>query len=130
MKVLVVEPMKPCEVREIPNTPEAMEQIVGGRLESFSYLREAVICNEEGKLLDLPRNRPLYDGRGTPIDMLRGTFFIAGIDGEHLASLTDKQIQRYKTLYDNVIVLTAGKEPPQADQHKKSDKKKGLHHER
>lgn len=102
MKVLIVEPMQPCRVQEIPNTPEAMEQIVGGRLESFSYQREAIISNEEGKLLDLPRNRPLYDNGGTPIDMLRGTFFVAGIDGEHLVSLTDEQIQRYKALYDNM----------------------------
>ena len=66
MKVLIVEPMQPCRVQEIPNTPEAMEQIVGGRLESFSYQREAIISNEEGKLLDLPRNRPLYSYNRPP----------------------------------------------------------------
>lgn len=103
IKVLVVEPMKPCHVQEIPNTLEAMKQIVGGRIESFSYQREAIISNEEGKLLDLPLNRPLYDGRGTQIDMLRGTFFIAGVDGEHLISLTDDQIGCFKALYDNIV---------------------------
>ena len=30
MKILVVEPMKPCEVREIPDTLEAMQALVGG----------------------------------------------------------------------------------------------------
>ena len=115
MKVLVVEPMKPCEAREIPDTLDAMQQIVGGCIESFSYQREAVISNEEGKLLDLPRNRPLYDGRGTPIDMLRGTFFIAGVSGEHFVSLTDEQIQRYKDLYDNVMVLTSERPENQAE---------------
>ncbi len=107
MKVLVVEPMKPCRVQEIPNTLEAMEQIVGGQIESFSYQREAIISNEEGKLLDLPRNRPLYDNKGTPIDMLQGTFFIAGIDGENFVSLTDEQIQHYKALYDNIAERSA-----------------------
>ena len=102
IKVLVVEPMKPCRVQEIPNTLEAMKQTVGGRIESFSYQREAIISNEEGKLLNLPLNRPLYDDRGTQIDMLRGTFFIAGADGEHLTSLTDDQIGRFKALYDNI----------------------------
>ena len=29
IKVLVVEPMKPCEVREIPDTLDAMRQLVG-----------------------------------------------------------------------------------------------------
>lgn len=32
IKVLVVEPLKPCEVREIPNTLEAMREIVGAIL--------------------------------------------------------------------------------------------------
>lgn len=54
MKVLVVEPMKPCEVREISDTLEAMRQVVGGQIESFSYQREAIISNEESKLLGLP----------------------------------------------------------------------------
>lgn len=102
MRVLVVEPMKPCRVQEIPNTQEAMGQVVGGRIESFSYQREAIISNEQSKLLDLPLNRPLYDGSGTQIDMLRGTFFIAGVDGEHFTSLTDDQIQHFKALYDSM----------------------------
>lgn len=100
--VLVVEPMKPCRVQEIPNTLEAMGQVVGGRIESFSYQREAIISNEESKLLDLPLNRPLYDGSGTQIDMLRGTFFVAGVDGEHFTSLTDDQLQHFKALYDSI----------------------------
>ena len=126
MKVLIVEPMQPCRVQEIPNTLEAMGQIVGGRIESFSYQREAIISNEEGKLLDLPRNRPLYDSGGTPIDMLRGTFFIAGIDGEHLTSLTDEQIQRFKTLYDKDMALAAEapvRQGKQAHQKKKPQTK-------
>ena len=64
IKVLVVEPTKPCEVREIPDTLEAMQQIVGGCIESVSFEREAIICNENGKLLDLPFNRPLLDESG------------------------------------------------------------------
>ena len=99
MKILVVEPMKPCRVQEIPNTQEAMGQVVGGRIESFSYQREAIISNEQSKLLDLPLNRPLYDGSGTQIDMLRGTFFIARVEGEHITSLTDEQIQQFNPLY-------------------------------
>ena len=102
MRVLVVEPMKLCRIQEIPNTQEAMGQVVGGRIESFSYQREAIISNEQSKLLDLPLNRPLYDGSGTQIDMLRGTFFIAGVDGEHFTSLTDDQIQHFKALYDSM----------------------------
>ena len=109
IKVLVVEPTKPCEVREIPDTLEAMQQIVGGYIESVSFEREALICNEKGKLLDLPFNRPLLDESGLiPLDILQGTFFITDVSGESFVSLTDEQIQRYKNLYDNVMIVTTG----------------------
>ena len=130
LKILVVEPMKPCEVREIPDTLEAMQQIVGGCIESVSFEREAIICNENGKLLDLPFNRPLLDESGLiPLDILQGTFFIAGVSGESFVSLTDEQIQRYKNLYDNVMIVTAVREVPQ-DDHSDQKKKRGNHHER
>ena len=129
LKVLVVEPMQPCRVQEISHTLEAMQEIVGGDIESVSFQREAIICNEEGKLRGLPYNRPLLDESGLPMDILQGTFFVTGIDGEHFTSLTDEQIQRYKDLYDNVMIITAEKEQPH---HEKSDqkKKRGNHHER
>ena len=53
---------------------------------------------------------------------LHGTFFIAGISGEQFVSLTDEQIQRYKNLYDNVMIVTAAKEQP--PQERSSGKKK------
>ena len=129
IKVLVVEPMRPCHVQEIPNTLEAMQQIVGGYIESVSFQDAAIICNEEGKLLGLPYNRPLMDESGLPMDILQGTFFIAGINGEHFASLTDEQILRYRDLYDNVMIITVEKERPN---HEKSEQKKrrGNQHER
>lgn len=123
IRVLVVEPMKPCEVREIPDTLEAMQALVGGNIEAVTSLRyaSAIVCNENGKLLNLPYNRPLLDESGLlPLDILHGTFFIAGMSGEHFVSLTDEQIQRYKDLYDNVMVLTAEVSAPQEDRpHKK-----------
>ena len=129
LKILVVEPMQPCRVQEILHTLEAMRQIVDGYIESVSFQREAIICNEEGKLRGLPYNRPLLDESGLPMDILQGTFFVTGVDGERFTSLTDEQIQRYKDLYDNVMIITAEKEPPH---HEKSDqkKKRGNHHER
>ena len=65
MKVLVVEPLKPCYVREIEGL-QAMQEIVGGHIEAIYPYEEqvAVIANEEGKLLGLPYNRPLLDEHG------------------------------------------------------------------
>lgn len=125
IKILVVEPMKPCEVREIPDTLDAMRQIVGGDIEAVTSLRDAsaIVCNENGKLLDLPHNRPLLDESGLlPLDILHGTFFITGVSGEHFVSLTEEQIQRYKDLYDNVMIVTAVKE--QSPQEMPAEKKK------
>ena len=107
MKILVVEPMKPCEVREIPDTLEAMQALVGGYIQAVYPFQEevAVICNEKGRNLDLPYNRPLMDESGLPYDIVCGTFFMAGVSGEHFVSLTDEQIQRYLAFRDTLKML-------------------------
>jgi len=112
MKVLIVEPMKPCEAREIPDTLEAMRDIVGGDIEAAYPFRDpvAVVCNANGKFLDLPYNRLLMDESGLPYDIVCGTFFLTGVGVKDFISLTDDQLQRYKSLYDNVVVLTPEKQ--------------------
>ena len=134
MKVLVVEPQKPCRVQEIESLPD-MQQLVGGDIEAVYPFQEpvAVVCNADGKLLGLPMNRPLLDKDYLPYDIIRGTFFIAGLGQEDFISLTDEQIQRYKSLYDNVQILpvrTAAGEQGRivGDQHIK--KKGKIDHER
>lgn len=125
--VLVVEPMKPCRVQEIGGDLESMQAIVGGYIEEVTPFTDpvAIVCNEEGKNQGLPLNRPLTDRHGVPYDFLCGTFFIAGVEGEHFVSLADDQIRTYKELYDNMVVLTAEKEA------KSTEKKRGGNsHER
>ena len=106
MKVLVVEPQKPCRVQEIESLAD-MQQLVGGDIEAVYPFQElvAVVCNADGKLLGLPMNRPLLDKDYLPYDIIRGTFFVAGLGQEEFISLTDEQIQRYKSLYDNMQIL-------------------------
>lgn len=106
MKVLVVEPQKPCRVQEIESLPD-MQQLVGGDIEAVYPFQEpvALVCNSEGKLLGLPMNRPLLDKDYLPYDIIRGTFFVAGLGQENFVSLTDEQIQRYKSLYDNMQII-------------------------
>ena len=83
MKVLVVEPLKPCYVREIEGL-KAMQDLVGGHIEAIYPYEEpvAIIANEEAKLLGLPFNRPLLDEHGVPYDIVCGTFFVAGLGEE------------------------------------------------
>ena len=127
MKVLVVEPLKPCYVREIEGL-QAMQEIVGGHIEAIYPYEEqvAVIANEEGKLLGLPYNRPLLDEHGVPYDIICGAFFLAGLGRETFTPLTEDQIHRYKELFDNHIVLTV----PAHSQPEKTHPKKGKKYER
>ena len=93
IRVLVVEPGKDPEVRTIENSLEGVQQIVQGYIECVTLRDKAgedlvLICNEEGKIRNLPMNAmiPEID------DMIFGTFLIAGTDRDEFASLTDEQI--------------------------------------
>ena len=92
IRVLVVEPMKEPKVEYIENTLDDMQRVVGGLIEEIDLNDNTVlVCNEEGKLMNLQANRSV--GR----DVIAGTFFIAGDDGsEDLVSLTDEQVNEYK----------------------------------
>ena len=63
----------------------------------------ALVCNSEGKLLGLPMNRRCWMKIACPMTS-SADLFIAGWSGG-LVSLTDEQLQRYKSLYDNVQIL-------------------------
>ena len=115
MKVLIVEPMKPCYVREVSGL-KAMQEVVGGDIEATYPFEEAVavVCNANGK------------GLGLPYDIVCGTFFLAGLGAEDFVSLTEEQIRRYKELFDSRILLTV----PAQSQPGESHAKKGKAHER
>ena len=99
MQVVIVEPQKKPEVREIGNSLQAMQQVVGGFIEALYPFDEpvALICNEEGKLMDLPPNRALRDDTGEVYDIISGTFFLCSAppDSEHFESLTGQQVKTY-----------------------------------
>ena len=71
--VLKVEPGKEPEEVTIPNTLEAMQEMVGGFIEIVYLDGVCLVCNEEGKLMGLEGNRRV--GR----DIISGTFFRQGI---------------------------------------------------
>lgn len=62
MKVIVKQAGSAPEVREIENTLEAFQRIVGGYIEVVRFKDCLIVCNEEGKLQGLPVNFRLgYD---------------------------------------------------------------------
>ena len=53
--VLKVEPGKAPEQITIPNTLEAMRELVGGHIEIVDYQGACLVCNEEGNCWDWSR---------------------------------------------------------------------------
>lgn len=100
MRILVVEPACKPEVREIIGTLESMQEIVGGLIQALYPFEEpvALVCNDEGKLMNLPANRGLRDKDGHIYDIVAGIFFLCGApaDCDHFTSLSPEQIKRYE----------------------------------
>ena len=99
MQVVVVEPKKKPVVQDIGSDLESMQRIVGGFIQAIYPFEEpvALICNEEGKLLNLPLNRALRDDKGNVYDIISGTFFVCAAppNSDHFAGLTDQQVKMY-----------------------------------
>ena len=102
MRILVIEPEHRPEVREIEDSLTTMQQIIGGLIQPI-YLDDSValICNDEGKLMNLPANRGLRDKDGQMYDIVFGTFFLCGVpaDSDHFTSLTQEQIEQYRKMF-------------------------------
>lgn len=98
MKVLIIKEGQEPYIQNIGNSLETLQQIVGGRIEELYLDAGAVlICNAEGKLLDLPANRLIKDCNGIAVDYIAGTFLVCGVswESEQFISLSNSQIRRY-----------------------------------
>ena len=104
MQVVVVEPKKKPVVQDIDAGLKSMQKIVGGPIEAVYPFEEpvALICNEEGKLLNLPLNRALRDDEGSVYDIISGTFFLCAAppDSDRFAGLTDQQVKTFMERFD------------------------------
>ena len=104
MRVIVVELKKKPIVQDIGSDLESMQKIVGGSIEAIYPFEEpvALICNEEGKLMNLPLNRALRDDEGNVYDIISGTFFLCAAppDSDRFAGLTDQQVKTFMERFD------------------------------
>lgn len=66
-------------VTNISNKLETMQKIVGGYIETVTIGKTVIVCNEEGRLTDLPEN-PSVPG-------FVGTVFICGFAGDEFADI-------------------------------------------
>ena len=88
IKVIVKHPYLKPMLCNIDNTLEEMQMIVGGYIETVTIGGKesdtfVVICNEEGRLFDLPVN--IQFGR---VDFV-GTVILVGTDGEEFTDVPD-----------------------------------------
>ena len=101
MRVLVVEPGKRPVAKEIETGLEPLQKAVGGLIEAVYPFEEpvAIVCNEEGKLLELPLNRALLDENGHVYDIIAGTFLVVGLTEDNFGSLDDALLEQFQTRF-------------------------------
>ena len=99
MKVLVVEPHKKPYEKDVEDTLESLQGIVGGLIEPIYFDEEAIIVNEEGKINGLPFNRALRDENKRILDLLFGTFFICGLGKENFTDIPEQVIPKYSKMF-------------------------------
>lgn len=101
IRVLIVEPGKAPHSADITAGLESLQHQVGGLIQALYPFEDAaaIICNDEGKLLGLPWNRPLFDEDGQIYDVIAGTFLVVGLTEDDFGSLTDEQIQKYTEMF-------------------------------
>ena len=98
IKVLALLPMEPPKVVELDYTLEANIECLPLCDLGAEF---TLVCNDEGKLLELPPNRMLWGGA----DYLAGSGFIAGTDSEgNMTSLTAEEIAYYTEKYRAFLI--------------------------
>ena len=98
IEVLFVEPGQYAKMTTIDADLKSMQKIVGGSIQEAPFFKDPVciVCNEEGKLHDLPLNRAVRDDSGKMIDVIAGTFFVCGSDGEKFTTLPKELQKKYE----------------------------------
>lgn len=80
----------------VEDTLEAKQKLVGGLIEVVPLDDVLIVCNEEGKIDNLPPN-VLFD-----YDYIAGDCFVIGDDYKtaNFKSLTDEEVEKYKEELD------------------------------
>jgi len=101
MRVLVLEPLSPPEVKAIPHTLEAMQELVGGYIECVYPWPEDVglIASDDAIALGYPLNRALIDPDGNIYDIIKGTCFICGLSYGDFTDLPEDLIEKFSDMF-------------------------------
>ena len=101
MHILIVEPGKHPREAEIDGSLESLQKTVGGYIQAIYPWEDkvALIADEEAKLKsDTQWNRLLPEIH----DVIKGTFFIAGVGSEDFTELSAELMEKYKQRCGNI----------------------------
>ena len=89
MKAIRKKPGCEPELIDIDNTLAALQQEVGGYIETVSIADVVIICNEEGRLCGLP-----YNCRFVGVDFV-GTILVVGRDRDEFCDVPEADFLMY-----------------------------------
>ena len=91
MTAIYKAPGQKPEIIDIPNTLEALQEKVGGHIETVPFATDArIVCNEEGRLLGLPGNCCLLGVHFV------GPILIVGVDGDEFTDLPEDMLHMFR----------------------------------
>ena len=103
IKVVMLDPGEEARIVELDPSLRSMQCAVQGYIEAIALPvndNVLLICNEEGKLIDLPPNRALRDPDNNAVmDVVVGSCFICGVKDGEFVGLSDKQLEFYKEMF-------------------------------
>ena len=139
ISVVYCKPGERAETVEMEENLETMQAMVGGLIQEFfpfhsdtdpRYDDVALICNDEGKLMQMKPSRAIFDEDGRVMDVIAGPFFIcyAPLESERFLSMPEDLEEEFRKRYElpeqffrteigiKAVKYDPGKEPAEQDQ--------------
>ena len=100
IRVVMLEPGKVARIEDIDSSLEGLQKAVGGMIETVYPFEDPVciVCNEEGKLTQMPLNRSLW-ADGEMYDIIAGPCFICDASTPDFKSLSQEQQEKYLEMF-------------------------------
>ena len=111
ISVVYCKPGERAETVEMEEKLETMQAMVGGLIQEFfpfhsdtdpRYDDVALICNDEGKLMQMKPSRAIFDEDGHVMDVIAGPFFLcyAPIESERFLSMPPDLEEEFRKKYE------------------------------
>ena len=111
ISVIFCRPGEVAEIVEIDDDLESMQELVGGLIEPYDpfysetdprFENVILVCNEEGKLRQMPPSRAIVDEDGQVMDVIAGPFFLcyAPVESERFLSMPPDLEEEFRKKYE------------------------------